>query len=347
MIYLICLLTATWVMIGCVPQSRFAQSQQLNDQYRVELDSLRGMDRDIDGEIPSEYSYGELKSKQSSTEMDLTVLQESYDNLKTYNNDILRRYDELLAQNKELLNSGSSDVQQMTSKLSQTQSTTDQQAREIQRLKGQILNLQTNLASAEKIVAYTPPPTPTPPAPTTTTIITNYCSDYERQVQNLNNLLAQKENRLKQLRSNVNQALLGFSDADLSVSERNGKIYVSLSQNLLFASNSTSIDWKGKKAIRSLAEVLNQNQDINIIVEGHTDSEGSPQKNWDLSVGRATSVAKVLSDAKVDPKRITASGRSFYYPIASNSTKEGKAKNRRTEIILSPQLDQLYRIINE
>lgn len=342
-IYFACLLTTIWGMTSCVPQSRFAESQQLNDHYRMELDSLRGLDRNPDGEIPSEYSYGELETKQSSIEMDLTVLQESYDNLKTYNNDILRRYDELLAQNKELLNASSSDVQSMTGRLSQTEATADQQAREIQRLKNQILSLQNEMASAEKVVAYTPPPAPAAPV----TIVTNDCSDYERQVQNLNNLLAQKENRLRQLRSNVNQALLGFSDADLSVSERNGKIYVSLSQNLLFASNSTSIDWKGKKAIRSLAAVLNQNQDINIIVEGHTDSDGSPQKNWDLSVGRATSVAKVLADARVDPKRITASGRSFYYPVAPNTTAAGKAKNRRTEIILSPQLDQLYRIINE
>jgi len=149
------------------------------------------------------------------------------------------------------------------------------------------------------------------------------------------------------LRSKVNQALLGFTDADLSVSERNGKIYVSLSQNLLFATNSDNIDWKGKKAIRSLADVLKQNPDINITVEGHTDPDGSPAKNWDLSVRRATAVVKILTETNVNAERITASGRSFYYPIASNATAAGKAKNRRTEIILSPRLDQLYKIINE
>ena len=140
---------------------------------------------------------------------------------------------------------------------------------------------------------------------------------------------------------------MGFTDSDLTISEKNGKIYVSLSQNLLFASGSDKIDWKGKKAIIQVAQVLNSNQDILVNVEGHTDSDGNPNSNWDLSVRRATAVVKVLTGQGVDAKRVTASGRAFYDPIAPNNSAANKAKNRRTEIILSPKLDLLYDIINQ
>ncbi len=340
--YLLLLALSGWTLVSCVSQNRFKESQQLTDFYRAEIDSLRGITENSSN--ASEYNYEQLEKEKKSTDMDLTVLQENYDNLKSYNNEILRKYDELLIQNRDLLNSSSTDVQQMVSKLSQAQSVNDQQARLIQRLESQIESLRGDLNDAQNTVAVTPPP---PPAPEVRTVITNDCGDYERQVNELNRLLADKETRLNGLRSKVNQALLGFTDADLSVTERNGKIYVSLSQNLLFASNSDNIDWKGKKAIRSLADVLKQNPDINITVEGHTDPDGSPAKNWDLSVRRATAVVKILTETNVNADRITASGRSFYYPIASNATAAGKAKNRRTEIILSPNLDQLYKIINE
>lgn len=343
--YLLLLALCGWTLMSCVSQNRFKESQQLTDFYRMEIDSLRGL-TDSGLNNSSEFNYEQLEKEKKSTEMDLTVLQENYDNLKSYNNEILRKYDELLLQNKNLLNSSSTDVQEMVGKLSQAQTANDQQARLIQRLEDQIKSLQGDLTDARNTVATTPPAPPVPEVEVRT-VVTNDCGDYERQVNELNRLLADKENRLNGLRSKVNQALLGFTDADLSVTERNGKIYVSLSQNLLFASNSDNIDWKGKKAIRSLAEVLKQNPDINITVEGHTDPDGSPAKNWDLSVRRATSVVKVLTQAQVAPDRITASGRSFYFPVASNATAAGKAKNRRTEIILSPRLDQLYKIINE
>jgi len=344
--YLLLLAMSGWTLVSCVSQNRFKESQQLTDFYRMEIDSLRSLTEN-GLSSSSEFNYDQLEKEKKSTEMDLTVLQENYDNLKTYNNEILRKYDELLLQNKDLLNSSSTDVQQMVGKLSQSQTTSDQQARLIQRLESQIQSLQQDLTAAQNTVDITPSAPPPAPEVEVRTVVTNDCGDYERQVNELNRLLRDKENRLNGLRSKVNQALLGFTDADLSVTERNGKIYVSLSQNLLFAANSDNIDWKGKKAIRSLAEVLKQNPDINITVEGHTDPDGSADKNWDLSVRRATAVVKVLTETNLKADRITASGRSFYYPIASNATAAGKAKNRRTEIILSPKLDQLYKIINE
>ena len=160
-------------------------------------------------------------------------------------------------------------------------------------------------------------------------------------------MLESQQAKINALRVKINQALHSFTDSDLTVSEKDGKIYVSLSHNLLFATGSSNIDWKGKKAIIQLAEVLNANPEIEIEVEGHTDSTGGAAQNWDLSVRRATSVVNVLTGQKVDPKRITASGRALYDPVDSNATAAGQAKNRRTEIILSPKLDELYKIINQ
>jgi chemotaxis protein MotB len=120
---------------------------------------------------------------------------------------------------------------------------------------------------------------------------------------------------------------------------------VSLSQNLLFKTNSDKIDNNGQLAIRTLAQVLTQNPDIEITVEGHTDSDGTADYNWDLSTARATSVVKLLASSGVDPKRITAAGRSMFQPVVENNSPENKSRNRRVDIILSPRLDQLFQII--
>jgi chemotaxis protein MotB len=118
-----------------------------------------------------------------------------------------------------------------------------------------------------------------------------------------------------------------------------------MSQNLLFSSGSEDIDWRGKQALMQVAEALKTNTDFEVVVEGHTDSDGTAARNWDLSVLRATSIVKELTKYGVEPARIVAAGRGFYAPVAPNNTQQGKALNRRSEIILTPKLDDLYRII--
>lgn len=141
-------------------------------------------------------------------------------------------------------------------------------------------------------------------------------------------------------------ALKGVNEGDLSIEMKNGKVYVTLSNKLLFTSGSTVVDEAGKNALSKLANVLNDNKDIHVMVEGHTDTDKGLD-NWDLSVKRATSIVRILSDDyKVDPTRVTASGRGEFMPVASNKTAEGKGKNRRTEIILTPNLDELFTILN-
>lgn len=167
-----------------------------------------------------------------------------------------------------------------------------------------------------------------------------------QRIAELERAIKEKEDRIQAIRTTIDRTLRGFSASDLTVREQDGKIYVSMSQDLLFPSGSKTINAKGKDALAQLAGALVANSDIAITVEGHTDTDGNENTNWDLSVARATSVLKELTKNGVDPTRIIASGRGEYFPVDSNETREGKARNRRTEIILTPKLDALYRLIN-
>lgn len=170
-----------------------------------------------------------------------------------------------------------------------------------------------------------------------------------RRLEQLQSLIDQQKKNTEMIRSKMADALKGFSSDQLSVATKNGKVYVSMQESLLFPSGSAVINAKGKEALGTLASVLNQNLDINVEVEGHTDSIPIRQRyedNLALSVARATAITRILTNEdKVAPERITASGRSQYEPIADNSTPEGRAKNRRTEIILEPKLDELMKLI--
>ncbi len=174
-------------------------------------------------------------------------------------------------------------------------------------------------------------------------------ADQQRRLEQLQSLIDQQRKNTELLRSKINDALVGFSSNELTVATKNGKVYVSLQENLLFPSGSAVVNPKGKQALGKLADVLNVNNNINVNIEGHTDSipiKGKYEDNWALSVARSTAIVRILTDAyKVDPTRVTASGRSRYEPVESNSTPEGRAKNRRTEIILEPKLDELMQLI--
>ncbi len=176
-------------------------------------------------------------------------------------------------------------------------------------------------------------------------------SKREARVAELEKLISDKEAAVQALKNKVTNALLNFNEDDLKVEVRNGKVYVSLAEQLLFGSGSITVDEKGVNALKQLANAIKTNPDINIMVEGHTDNVPISRKsqymndNWDLSVLRATSIVKILVDGGVTPLSITASGRGESTPVAANDTAENKAKNRRTEIILTPKLDELFQIL--
>lgn len=176
-------------------------------------------------------------------------------------------------------------------------------------------------------------------------------ADQQKRLQQLQSILDQQKAKSEALRKKMADALGGFSSNELTVTQKNGRVYVSLQESLLFPSGSAVVNPKGKQALSQLAQVLNVNPDISVNIEGHTDSipiRGRYEDNWALSVARATSIVRVLvNDYQVDPTRVVASGHSSYDPVDTNSTPEGRAKNRRTEIILSPKLDELYQMLQQ
>ncbi|WP_339697940.1 OmpA family protein [uncultured Roseivirga sp.] len=173
----------------------------------------------------------------------------------------------------------------------------------------------------------------------------------EARVAELEKLISDKEAAVQALKNKVTNALLNFNEDDLKVEVRNGKVYVSLAEQLLFGTGSITVDQKGVSALQQLANAIKTNPDINIMVEGHTDNVPFSRKtqymsdNWDLSVLRATSIVRILVEGGVTPMSIIASGRGESTPVAANDSPENKAKNRRTEIILTPKLDELFQIL--
>lgn len=173
----------------------------------------------------------------------------------------------------------------------------------------------------------------------------------EKRVQEMEAILRAQEQAVNQLKEKIQNSLLSFKGSDLSVEVRDGKVYVSLAEKLLFGSGSTKVDENGKKALQQLAQAIKGQADIGIMVEGHTDNvpisrtSTYMQDNWDLSVMRATSIVRILTNSGVAPNQITAAGKGEFYPVTDNETKEGRAKNRRTEIIITPDLSELFRLI--
>ncbi|WP_295770743.1 OmpA family protein [uncultured Mucilaginibacter sp.] len=174
----------------------------------------------------------------------------------------------------------------------------------------------------------------------------------EARLREVEDILRKRDEATNALKNKLQQALLGFQQSGLTVDIRNGKVYVSLTDKLLFPSGSIVIDEKGKQALKQLAGVLNKETDINLSIEGHTDNQrvvnlGQIKDNWDLSVLRATSVSRYLTEIeKIDATRITATGKGEFQPIDKANTPEARSRNRRIEIVLTPRLDELYNLIN-
>lgn len=172
----------------------------------------------------------------------------------------------------------------------------------------------------------------------------------EKRLVELESRLRKQDSIAQALNQKVKQALLGFQTDELTIELKEGKVYVSMTDRLLFKSGSASVEKKGKEALQKLADVLAKNSDIKVLIEGHTDNvpikNAAYQDNWDLSVARATSIVRILcQDFHMDPTKLTASGKSEFYPVADNGTAIGKAKNRRTEIVLIPNLEELYKLV--
>ena len=174
----------------------------------------------------------------------------------------------------------------------------------------------------------------------------------EETIKELRGVINDQNEKVQGILNNVKSALTSFSSDELTVREQGGKVYVAMSNKLLFQSGKTDVNQKGKDALEKVAEVLNKQSDVDIIIEGHTDSipmkSASIKDNWDLSVLRATSVVRILTNTYgVNPLQIQPCGRGEHKPLTSNKTEEGRARNRRTEIIIAPKLDKLFELVSK
>lgn len=177
-------------------------------------------------------------------------------------------------------------------------------------------------------------------------------ADQATRLKNLQNIIQSQKDVLGKLKNSISDALMKYKTDELSVSIKDGSVYVSLQEKLLFKSGSDVVDPKGVIALKSLALVLNSTKDINVLIAGHTDNVPIKtslfKDNWDLSTARSTAIVRILTlDNGFDSRRITSSGRGEFHPVKPNDTVEGRAENRRTEVILSPDLNELYKLLDQ
>jgi len=309
------------IFYSCVPikklESEQAKAKQLqleNESLMEELQKMGVLKANLEEELDS------LKSQMRNLKSDTLALAEKYRSEKNKNAELNKLYDELVDQNKKLLSSSSAEKQKLLSDL-------ENQKRELMKKEQELNDEKAKIDLLSKELAVR-----------------------EQKVKELEDLLNKKDAALADLKKRIEDALLNFDKDELSVEIRDGKIYVSLQEKLLFKSGSAVVDAKGRSALVKLADVLAKQADFDILIEGHTDnvpiSTPSVKDNWDLSVLRATAIVRILKENKgIDPKRIIASGRGEFVPVAPNTTTEGKAKNRRTEIILAPKLDEIFKIL--
>ena len=323
-------LSITCLLLSCVPEKKYAESQLLLQQALNERDDYKTKSEDYSNQLQLlQKNYDDLLAQTNNLKEDTALQNHKYEQMKGLYNDLETLYTKVIDENNQLLNNSTSDKEHLTKELSDQMKILNDKQKQLDALSDQLKTKQLNIDSLQKNLA-----------------------DREQKVQELQHYLAMKDSLVNDIKKKITDALKGFSGSDLTVEEKNGMVYVSMSEKLLFSSGSTAVDVKGKEALKKLAEVLNKNPDIEIMVEGHTDNvplsgTGTIKDNWDLSVLRATTIVKILTiENKVDPKRLKAVGRGEYFPVADNANAEGRSKNRRTEIILSPNFEELFKILD-
>ncbi len=262
-------------------------------------------------------SLKELNESLSKLKQDTTELNQTYRSTSQKLNDLNKEYDQLNSYYKNLLNN--------SGKLN----------RDLAQQKDQLFAIQSNLERTRKL----------------NDSLSTSLIEREKKVKELEQVLANKDKAVLDLKNRISNALLNFKENDLTVKVKNGKVYVSLAEQLLFGSGSITVDAKGVTALQQLAKAIKDQKDIQIMIEGHTDNVPISKKsqymqdNWDLSVMRATSITKILTKAGVSANQVTAAGKGEYSPLAANDNAQNKQKNRRTEIIITPNLDELFKIL--
>jgi len=312
-------IAATFIT-SCVPARKYEEANSKLKAMQAEVDAANAKARDAQAELEdSNAREADAAKRMAELQRDTTVLGNSlrqmtkqYDKINVLNNELLDKYNKLLAghgsENRKLLS-------------------------DLEALRLDLMSREDSLNALGKSVADKQAA----------------LADKEAQLAELQAELASKDKAMRDLKERVSAALTGFEGKGLTVEQRNGRIYVSMENKLLFQSGSYAIDAKGRDLIVKLAKAIENEKDLNVLVEGHTDTDkvqpgGTLKDNWDLSVMRATSVVRIMQESSsMDPLRVTAAGRGEFVPVDPAD----KAKNRRIEIILSPDLQELYKLVRD
>ncbi|MBN2522493.1 MAG: OmpA family protein [Bacteroidales bacterium] len=317
------------LLSGCVPPQYVSEIESERDNCKTIREELWIENEKLtvqNTELQADLEFAKT-AKARMEEMGLKNAEE-LKNLKARHSQLSKRYNELEDAHKTLINGSDAETRQLLGRLENTQKDLYQHEDQLNQAKIQLDKERDELNALK-----------------------NELQKQNAQLLELEDMLTEKDKEAEALKQKLSAALTGFENQGLTITKKNGKVYVSLEEKLLFGSGSTQVDAKGIEALNKLARVLEQNQDIFIMIEGHTDDvpviSGSKfEDNWDLSVQRATAIIRILLDgSSIDPKRLTAAGRGEFMPVDPRTTAEARQKNRRTEIILTPNLDEVFELL--
>ena len=331
------------LLAACVPANKLKDEKAKRENCEKELANYKASSRTIETQL------NEVKNKLlddskmlAGLHRDTSIIGTNYRNLTSKYDKLNQLNESLIDKYNKLLVGSNSESQKLTGQLSSTQE-------QLQRKEDDLKKLQTELEHKEgdlKVLKME-----LDKKKTDLDLLTAELKKREDRVKELEDVLRQKEEAVNALKKKVSDALLGFEGKGLTITQKNGKVYVSMDESLLFQSGKWAVEPKGMDVLKKLAKVLESNADINVMVEGHTDDVpmkglGDVKDNWDRSTVRATAVVKIITQSSnTDPKRLTAAGRAEFFPLDDSKTKEARAKNRRTEIILTPKLDELLKVL--
>lgn len=316
------------LMTACVPSSKF---QRLKEETNKQIKELKKENHELEvANNELDYKVEKLNKEVTDLKNDTASLGRKFRNLKEDYHQLERLYNLQKQKDDSKQNQKS---EEMKSLLTDLQVLKD----DLLKREDSLNALQDNLQEKEERLNE----------------LQNRLENKKERLLQLETVLQRQDSIVTALRDKVSEALFGFEGEGLTVEQKDGKVYLSLEEKLLFESGSWQVENRGREAITKIAQVLEKNPDIRVMIEGHTDNvpyrgSGQIKDNWDLSVKRATSIVRIIiNKSKVDPARLTAAGRSKYVPLATNDTAEGRRKNRRTEIILTPDLSELFDIIEQ
>ena len=314
---------------SCVPAGEFTRLGEKSNSLQVERDDLMAENEQLTVENREmKAKIGQVAEQQKKLTEDSIRIHSQVEELEKEIAELERKYADLQATHDELLRGNARETRRLLNELQTTQEDLNNKERLLKELEANVAGQRQDVNRLQAELEAR-----------------------NARLMEMEEMLYQKDRILDDLREKVAEALMGFEGQGLTVTRKNGKVYVSMDEKLLFQSGSTVVDPNGVQALKQLSQVLSRNPEISIMIEGHTDDvpfrKGSSIKdNWDLSVLRATSIVRILLESSnIDPTRLTVAGRGEFLPVDPADTPEARRKNRRTEIILSPDLSEVFRIL--